>query len=234
MATKTTTSMTLADVMSEMEAVRSDTIATIYSRRNPAAKTMGVRFGDMAKIAKKIKKQTPLALELWGTGVAEPRILAIRAIDPADVTPELADRWVHEMDFPILADEFAGVVYQTPFAREKMESWTQSQDEYVRRAGFSLLFRFAADLKQQDLSDERFQEYLGQIEREIHDSPNWSREMMNLVPVAIGLRSPELHEAALATARAYTPISVFHGDKTKCKVNNAVDDLLNPRTKVHV
>jgi hypothetical protein len=58
--------------------------------------------------------------------------------------------------------------------------------------------------------------------------------MMNLVPVAIGLRSPELHVAALATARAYTPISVFHGDKTNCKVNNAVDDLLNPRTKVHV
>ena len=226
--------MTFADVMSELEAVRSDNIATIYSRRNPAAKTMGVRFGDMAKIAKKIKKQTPLALELWETGIAEPRILAIRAIDPNDVTPELADRWARETDFPIIADEWAGVVYKTPYALEKMEAWTQSQDEFVRRAGFSLLFRFAADPKQDQVSDERFREYLGQIEREIHDSPNWSREMMNLVPVAIGLRSPELHEAALATARAYTPISVFHGDKTNCKVNNAVEDLLNPRTKVHV
>lgn len=226
--------MTFADVMSELEAVRSDNIATIYSRRNPAAKTMGVRFGDMAKIAKKIKKQTPLALELWETGIAEPRILAIRAIDPKDVTPELADRWARETDFPVIADEWAGVVYKTPYALEKMEAWTQSQDEFARRAGFSLLFRFAADPKQQQVSDERFREYLGQIEREIHDSPNWSREMMNLVPVAIGLRSPELHEAALATARAYTPISVFHGDNTNCKVNNAVEDLLNPRTKVHV
>ena len=226
--------MTFADVMSELEAVRSDNIATIYSRRNPAAKTMGVRFGDMAKIAKKIKKQTPLALELWETGIAEPRILAIRAIDPKDVTPELEDRWARETDFPVIADEWAGVVYKTPYALEKMEAWTQSQDEFVRRAGFSLLFRFAADPKQDQVSDERFREYLGQIEREIHDSPNWSREMMNLVPVAIGLRSPELHEAALATARAYTPISVFHGDNTNCKVNNAVEDLLNPRTKVHV
>jgi 3-methyladenine DNA glycosylase AlkD len=226
--------MTFADVMSDLEAVRSENIAIIFSRRNPAAKTMGVRFGDMAKIAKKIKKQTPLALELWETGIAEPRILAIRAIDPKDVTPELADRWARETDFPIIADEWAGVVYKTPYALEKMEAWTQSQDEFVRRAGFSLLFRFAADPKQDQVSDERFREYLGQIEREIHDSPNWSREMMNLVPVAIGLRSPKLHEAALATARAYTPISVFHGDKTNCKVNNAVEDLLNPRTKVHV
>lgn len=226
--------MTFADVMSDLEAVRSESIAIIFSRRNPAAKTMGVRFGDMAKIAKKIKKNTPLALELWETGIAEPRILAIRAIDPKDVTPELADRWVRETDFPIIADEWAGVVYKTPYALEKMEAWAQSQDEFVRRAGFSLLFRFAADPKQDQVSDERFREYLGQIEREIHDSPNWSREMMNLVPVAIGLRSPELHEAALATARAYTPISVFHGDKTNCKVNNAVEDLLNPRTKVHV
>jgi hypothetical protein len=218
--------------MAQLEAARSEQIATIYSRRNPSAHVLGVRFSDMEKIAKKLKKQTALALELWETGSFEARILATRAIDPADVTPELADRWLDQIDLPTLADEWAGIVFQTSFAGEKMESWTASGDEFVRRAGFGLVFRFAADLDS-DITDQRLLGYLDQIEREIHQSPNWSREMMNMVPVAIGLRGPELHGPALAAARAYSPITVFHGDKTRCKIRNAVDDLLDPKVKVH-
>ena len=73
---------------------------------------------------------------------------------------------------------------------------------------------------------------LDQIGREIHDSPNWAREMMNMAPIAIGLRSAELKEAALATATAYGKVDVFHGDKTNCKVQDAVRSLNDPRTKV--
>ena len=222
----------LAEVMSWLDAARSEQIATIYARRNPKAQVLGVRFGDLDKFARKLKKQTPLALALWETGSFEARILAIRAIDPAEVTPELADRWLDQIDLPTLADEWAGVIFQTPFAGEKMEAWTARRDEFGRRAGFGLVFRFAADLDS-DIPDQRLLGYLDQIEREVHQSPNWSREMMNMVPVAIGLRSPELHGPALAAARAYSPITVFHGDKTRCKVRNAVDDLLDPRVKVH-
>lgn len=230
--TETLTTPTLAEVMTRLEAARSEQIATIYARRNPKARVLGVRFGDLDKIAKKLKKQTPLALALWETGSFEARILAVRAIDPADVTPELADRWLSQIDLPTLADEWAGVIVQTPFANEKMESWTASRDEFVRRAGYGLVFRFAAD-PDSDITDQRLLGYLDQIEREIHQSLNWSREMMNMVPVAIGLRAPELHGPALAAARAYSPITVFHGDKTRCKVRNAVDDLLDPKVKVH-
>ncbi|HYP60035.1 MAG TPA: hypothetical protein VEQ36_06360, partial [Thermomicrobiales bacterium] len=74
--------------------------------------------------------------------------------------------------------------------------------------------------------------YLAQIGREIHDSPNWAREMMNLAPIAIGLRSAELKEAAIATATAYGKVNVFHGDKTHCKVQDVVQALNDPKTKV--
>jgi 3-methyladenine DNA glycosylase AlkD len=227
----TKTSPQLADALAQLEAARSEQVATILARRNPQVRVLGVRFGDLDKIAKKLKRQTALAHELWDTGSFEARTLAVRSIDPADVTPELAERWAREIDYPTLADEWAGVVYQTPFAEELMERWTASGEEFVRRAGFGLVFRFAADLES-GLSDERFLAYLDQIEREIHQSPNWSREMMNMVPVAIGLRTPELHAPALAASRAYSPVSVFHGDKTNCKIRNAVDDLLDPRVKM--
>jgi hypothetical protein len=71
-----------------------------------------------------------------------------------------------------------------------------------------------------------------QIGREIHDSPNWSREMMNMVPIAIGLRNDRLKAAALETAASYGKVDVFHGDKTNCKIWDAVAALNDPRTKV--
>jgi hypothetical protein len=56
--------------------------------------------------------------------------------------------------------------------------------------------------------------------------------MMNMVSIAVGLRSPALMEAGLATATAYGKVRVFHGDKTNRKVWDAVAALLGPRTMV--
>jgi 3-methyladenine DNA glycosylase AlkD len=222
--------MSTSDVLDHFQAVRSDQIATIYSRRNPTAKTLGVRFGDIDKLAKKIKKDTPLAVELWETGSVEARELACRIIEPTALTEERIDRWVREIDYPTVADSFAGVVYKTPFAGQKMDEWTRSPEEFVRRAGFNLVYQFAADPKS-DVGDAVLLRYLDQIGREIHTSPNWARETMNMVPIAIGKRNDTLYPHALAVATGYGTVSVFHGDKTNCKIWNAVDALQDP--KVH-
>jgi hypothetical protein len=52
--------------------------------------------------------------------------------------------------------------------------------------------------------------------------------MMNYAPVAIGRRGEHLFEPALAAARAYGRIDVFHGDKTRCKITDAVVELTQP------
>jgi hypothetical protein len=109
-----------------------------------------------------------------------------------------------------------------------MEEWTRRPEEFVRRAGFNLLYQFAAD-PSSDLTDEEAARYLDQIGREIHDSANWARETMNMVPIAIGKRNEALFPHALAVASGYGKVSVFHGDKTNCKVWNAAEALQDPR-----
>ena len=225
--------MTFDEVMTALESARSEQIATIYSRRNPAGRVMGVRFGDLYKIEKGLKKQDALARELWAAGSFETRYLALKALTPGSLPEAEIDAWVQELEFSFLADVFAGVVYRTPYARSRMEQWTLSDKDYVRRAGFALLYNFIAE-PEQGLSDDEVAAYLERIEREIHESPNWSREMMNFIPTAAGKCRPALYDAALATAMAYGKIDVFHGDKTNCKVNDAVADLQNPRVKIKV
>jgi hypothetical protein len=222
---------TLDDAMAELRSVASPQIATIYERRNPGIDVLGVRYGDIAKMQKGIAPDAVLAASLWATGILEARILALRVLPKGTLPEAQIDAWVQDLNFPPLADEFAQAVYHTPFAREKMEAWMGSERDLVRRAGYSLLYGFAAD-RASDIEYDAWLGYLDRIGREIHQSPNWSREMMNLLPIAIGLREPALFQPALDTAAAYGKIDVFHGDNTNCRIEDAVVALNNPRTKI--
>jgi len=221
-------------VIARFNEVRSEQIATILSRRNPEVLAWGVRFGDLDKIVKPYKKdpsRSSLARELWETRILEARSLALMLIEPATLTEPEIDRWVNEIDFPYIADGFAGVVYRTPFGPAKMAAWTQRPEEFVRRAGFCLVYNAASDPKNLT-PDAHFATYLGQIEREIHGSANWSREMMNMVPIAIGKRNDALYPLALAATQAYGAVDVFHGDKTNCKIWDAATALQDPKVRV--
>jgi hypothetical protein len=218
-------------VLAELEAVRDPKIAAIFGRRNPDGVVLGVRFGDMDVISKKIVPDANLAAALWRSGSFEARVIALRVMPDGALTEAQADAWVGDLDFPILADDLARLVYKRPFARKRMEAWTASDQDFVRRTGYALLYGFAAD-RSVEISDEEWLVWLDRIGKEIHQSPNWSRESMIVLPVAIGLRDDTLYAPALATASAFGKIEVFHGDKTNCKVPDPVALLENPRTRI--
>ena len=220
-------------VIARFQEVRREQTATVLARRNPDVLAWGVTFGDLDKIVKPYKKdpaRSDLARELWETRILEARSLALMLIDPATLTEQEIDRWVAEIDFPYIAAAFAGVVYRTTFGPAKTAAWTQEAEEFVRRVGFCLVYTAAAD-PANPMPDADFAAYLDQIAREIHASANWAREMMNMVPVAIGKRSEALYPLALATARTYGAVDVFHGDKTNCKTWDAAAALQDPKVK---
>lgn len=216
--------MTCADVLALFNDLRSEQIATVLSRRNPQAHLLGVRFGDLDRICKRIQRDSSLARELWATGSMEARTVAVRIMDPADLDADTIDTWVAQIDFPTLADEFASLIARTAYATERRQRWTASDAEFVRRAGFALVAALASDVANAE-PDATFLAYLHQIEREVHTSANWARELMNQVPVAIGARNDLLFDAARSAALAYGTVEVFHGDRTHCRVINAVETL---------
>ena len=81
---------------------------------------------------------------------------------PADLTEAEIDQWVREVNWPYLADEFANLVYKTNFADAKRVEWTRSDAEFVRRAGFTLVYDAAAD-RSNPISDAELRGYLAQI-----------------------------------------------------------------------
>ncbi|WP_232538775.1 DNA alkylation repair protein [Chitinophaga tropicalis] len=69
---------------------------------------LGVKIPEVRKLAKIIKKDHELALQLWNTRIHEARILASLVADPKLVTPQLIDSWTKDFASWDICDQACG------------------------------------------------------------------------------------------------------------------------------
>jgi 3-methyladenine DNA glycosylase AlkD len=165
----------------------------------PSDNAFGVSVGDIRKVAKQFGRDHELALELWETGLYEPRMLACFVDDPKQVTPTQMDRWCREFDSWAICDTACFHLFdRTPHAWRKVDQWAGRRDEFVKRAAFALLASLA--LHDKKTGDQPFLERLPLIEREANDNRNFVKKAVNWALRAIGKRNRTLHAPALAMA----------------------------------
>ena len=67
----------------------------------------GVPFTDLQKMAAEYGKDYSLAVELWKEQIRECRIMATLIMPPEEMTPDLVDLWVEQLDTPEMAEMLA-------------------------------------------------------------------------------------------------------------------------------
>lgn len=211
--------LTEKQVLETLESLGKEQTRKTYRRHGVQGALFGVLGGDMKKLHKQIKVNHPMALSLWATGNYDARIFALLIADPQQADETTLDAWARELDSYPLSDAFSAYVVRTPFARQKLEEWTQSDVEWVGQAGWNLLARTALD--DQTLPDDFFLPYLDIIRSDIHNRKNRVRQSMNGALIAMGGRNPALEQAAIAAAQHIGKVHVDHGD-TDCKTPDAV------------
>ena len=135
--------MQLDDVMSELEAMGTETNRRIYARHGAGENQFGVSFANLNALKKRIKRDHALAGALWATGNADARCLALMIADPAAMTSADLDRWAGDIDtarYYTLADWLVKhVAGESPLAREKAEAWVDADAEFVAQTGWDLI-----------------------------------------------------------------------------------------------
>lgn len=162
--------------------------------------TLGVPMPEIRRLAKQMGKEHHTALELWRSRVHEARILACLVEDPGQVTEEQLDSWVEEIDSWDVCDQFcSNLVDRTRFAYAKAAECSKREEEFVKRAAFSLMAALAVHDK--TASDEQFLRFLPLIERESSDERNFVKKSVNWALRQIGKRSIGLNRAATKSAK---------------------------------
>jgi 3-methyladenine DNA glycosylase AlkD len=209
--------MLATELLTKLKKLGKRKTAEIYKRHGATGEVWGVSFGDLTALKKQIKINHSLAQSLWQSRALDAQTLALMIADPAALTPAEADQWLAESRADVLLGYLAQLVANTSFAREKLEAWTKSEEEFPRTTGYTLL---AAMLGAEQVSDADARRHLNTIEATIRESANRARYAMNNALIAIGIHKPALEKDAIAAARRIGKVEVDHGE-TSCKTPDA-------------
>lgn len=158
----------------------------------------GVSMPQIRAVAKTCGVDHTLALELWGTGIHEARILATLVGDPETLTEAERERWVLDITSWDLCDSAADLFGRTPAHADAIGAWARRPEPFVKRCAFSMMARRALWAKR--APDREFLGYLPSIRRAATDDRNEVKKGVSWALRQIGKRNRALHAAAIDEA----------------------------------
>jgi 3-methyladenine DNA glycosylase AlkD len=191
---------------------------------------LGISVAKLRAIAREIGRDHGLALELWSSGVHEARILATIVDDPDLVSREQMESWVEDFDSWDLCDQACmNLFWRTEAGVEMAFEWAEREEEFVKRAAFALMARFAT--KRAKAPDELLESFLPVIEGASDDDRNFVRKAVNWALRGIGKRNVHLNGLALACAER---IRATDSKSARWIANDALRELTSAKVRARL
>jgi len=194
--------VTAIEILHHLQSLsNSDNVAGMARFGIHAKKVYGIPLPQLKLLARQVGKDHLLAQELWSSGAHEARLLACFIENPAEVTRRQMDRWADDFDNWAVCDGCCLHLFaKVPFAQEKAPTWCVRSQEFVKRAGFSMMAVMAVHDK--NASDSLFLQWLRLIKNASTDERNFVKKAVNWSLRQIGKRNLRLNGAAIRTAKA--------------------------------
>ena len=176
---------TVAEVMAELAALEDPRVRAVNERHGD---DHGVNLTKLRAVAKRLKTQQDLALELWATEDTAARLLALLICRPKAFARDELDAMVRERGTPKVHDWFVNyVVKKNPHVEELRTAWLADADPVVASAGWALTAdRVVKKPEGLDLAG-----LLDVVEAEMGDAPERLQWAMNTCLAQIGIQHPE-------------------------------------------
>lgn len=191
--TGTTAASTTVDVVLARLAALEDPRARAVNERH--GDDHGVNLGRLRALAKELRTQHELALELWATGDTAARLVALLVCRPRAFGRDELDGMLREARAPKVHDWLVGyVVRKSPHAEDLRVAWTADPDPVVASAGWALTTERVA--KSPDGLDLGC--LLDVVEAEMAGAPDRLQWAMNHCLAQIGIEHPAHRARAIA------------------------------------
>lgn len=213
--------MDLEMIMQELEALGKERTKKIYQSNGAHEPLFGVATGAMKPLFRKIKRNQPLAEELYATGNYDAMYFAGMIADPKVMTEEDFERWIDQAYFYMLSDYVVAVTLaETDIAQEVADRWIASDIELKMSAGWSCYCWLLGNRPDSEFSEEKIAGMLEQVASTIHDAPERTKYAMNNFIYTVGVSYLPLHDKAVAIAKEVGPVGV-NDNNNKTKFLNA-------------
>ncbi len=100
--------MTKQEVIEQLKEMGNPRAIKIWARMDmDTSNYLGVGLTKLKNLGKKIKKNHPLSVELWNSGIRDAMLLSFFLADPKEFTPEIINKYIKRIDFWDMSDNFA-------------------------------------------------------------------------------------------------------------------------------
>jgi 3-methyladenine DNA glycosylase AlkD len=182
---------------------------------------LGISIYKLRPLAKEIGKNHELSLKLWNSGIHDARLLAVFIENPLNVTEKQMELWVKDFDSWDVCDQACTSLFDlTFFAWKKIYEWAERDEEFVKRAAFSIIAGLSFHDKKSP--DEKFEELFEIIKRESIDERNYVKKAVNWALRNIGKRNLSLNKKAIKVAKE---IKNIDSKSAKWIANDAIKEL---------
>lgn len=188
-------STTLEEALKALELCGHPKVREMNARNGAPENQYGVKMGDIRAIAKSIKTNHDLGLELWASGNVDAMLLATLILKPKQLSEQDLERMASAVTYAQLADWLmTNVIKQHPLKESLRQRWLQSSHPWLARAGWSLTAeRIVKNPDGLDLGA-----MLDRIEREMADAPAPAQWTMNFCLAETGIQFADHRQRALA------------------------------------
>lgn len=214
---------TLKQVMAELKKKGSaQTVKTMEPHGLPDD-AYGVKVADLKIIAKKIKGNQELALELYDTGHPDAQYLAGIVADGSAMTKKQLETWVKTASWHMVGEySVPGVVSESEHALTLAKKWIKSKNEDIASAGWNTFTGYIATRPDDEIDFDEIKSYLQQILDTIDKAPNRVKYCMNGFLIAVAIYIKPLHKHAKSVAKKLGKVEVELATKG-CKVPLATE-----------
>lgn len=192
MAETTVGNARVGEVMAELAALEDPRSRAVNERHGD---DHGVNLSALRAVAKRLKTQQELALDLWATDDTAARLVSLLICRPKSFEPAELDAMLREARAPKVIDWLTNyVVKKSPHVEELRLAWLDDSDQIVAAAGWALTAdRIAKTPAGLDLPG-----LLDIIEAQMKSAPDRLQWEMNHALAQIGISHPDLRARALA------------------------------------
>lgn len=187
--------MTLKQTLQRLKELGNEKVRAQNAKSGAGEHQYGVSRGELRTLAKEIRTNHALGLELWQTGNVDAQFLAVLLLEPKKLSAEELESMVQSTSFSQVADWLMSYVISKHPARESLrQTWMTADDHWLARAGWHLTADRAA--KSPDGLD--LPALLDRIEAEMTEARTEVQWTMNNTLAAIGIHHPKLRKRAIA------------------------------------
>lgn len=188
---------------------------------------LGIQIYKLRAIAKEIGKDHEIAIRLWDSGIHDARLLAVFIEEMDKVTSKQMDSWARDFDSWDVCDQACTSLFdQTPYAWKKIYEWAEREEEFVKRAAFSIIAGLAVHDKK--ASDDDFEKLFLLIKKHADDERNYVKKAVNWALRNMGKRNISMNKKAIKTAKE---IQKINSKTAKWIASDSIRELTSEKVK---